>query len=163
MFLRFRGIRGGGLLHSINARSIQVNAFTYFEIDVSIHTHIRTLYSFTVFRRLVHLGYGYTKMCASTLSGITTWRCALNQSYPHLKCRAKCYTKQVGVFQKVKQIGDHTHPKKIEPQKPQQNGKKKIKAKPKSKAKPRPKPKKKVNQESKSIKLQADIVEELKN
>lgn len=119
--------------------------------------------------KLVHLGYGYTKMCTSTMSGITTWRCALNQSYPHLKCRAKCYTRQVGVFQKVKQIGDHTHPKKIAPRlptkktQPQQNGKKKIKSKSKSKAKPKPKPKKKVVQESTSIKLKAKIVEELKN
>lgn len=108
-------------------------------------------------------------MCTSTMSGITTWRCALNQSYPHLKCRAKCYTRQVGVFQKVKQIGDHTHPKKIAPRlptkktQPQQNGKKKIKSKSKSKAKPKPKPKKKVVQESTSIKLKAKIVEELKN
>lgn len=116
--------------------------------------------------KLVHSGYGYTKMCVSSMSGITTWRCALNQSYPHLKCRAKCYTRQVGIFQKVKQIGDHTHPKKIEPRlptkkiAPQQNGKKKVNAKAKGKGKL--KPKKKVNQEAKVIKLKTNLVEELK-
>lgn len=93
--------------------------------------------------KLVHGGFGYNKMCASISSGITTWRCALNQSYPHLKCRAKCYTRQFGVLQKVKQIGEHTHAKTIAPRlparkmNPQSNGKKKIK--PKSKAKPRKK------------------------
>lgn len=115
--------------------------------------------------KLVHMGYGYTKMCVSSVTGITTWRCASNGSYPELKCRAKCYTRQVGVLQRVKSVGDHTHPKKIAPRLPQKktsaaqkNGKKKLKSKLKSKLKP----KMKVNQESKSIKLKANLVEELK-
>lgn len=120
--------------------------------------------------KLIHSGYGFTKMFVSP-TGITTWRCALNQSYAHLKCRAKCYTKQVGILQKVKQIGDHTHPKKIAPGTqptrrtlPQQNGKKKVQAKAKAKAKGKlkPKPKKKVIQEATTIQLKANLVEELK-
>lgn len=104
-------------------------------------------------------------MCTSTMTGTTTWRCALNQSYPHLKCRAKCYTKQVGHFQKVKPIGEHTHPKKITPRLPakksqsQQNGKKKIK----SKAKAKSRPKKKANPALTSIKPKAKIIVQLKN
>lgn len=92
-------------------------------------------------------------MSSSLTTGLTTWRCASNQSYPDLKCRAKCYTKQIGNYQKVKPIGEHTHPKKIAPRLPvkksqqfQQNGKKKIK----SKSKSRPK-KKTVNPETKGF------------
>lgn len=70
----------------------------------------------------------------------------------------------MGILQKVKQIGDHTHPKKIQPRLPtkktptQQNGKKRVKAKAKGKLKL----KKKVNPEAKTIKLKANLVEELK-
>lgn len=116
--------------------------------------------------KLVHQGFGYTKMFSSVSTGITTWRCALNQSYPHLKCRAKCHTRQIGTLQKVKQIGDHTHPKTIAPRppmkksrpptkklQPQQNGKKKAKSKSKKE-----KPKKKV-QVLTTVKPKAKVVE----
>lgn len=59
--------------------------------------------------KLIHDNYDYNKMNFSTASGITTWRCGLNQSYPYLKCRAKAHTKQVGSIQKVKVIEKHTH------------------------------------------------------
>lgn len=64
--------------------------------------------------KLIHRSFGYNKMSVSMQSGITTWRCALNQSYPDLKCKAKAYTKQFGSLQKVKIIGDHTHASKID-------------------------------------------------
>lgn len=49
-------------------------------------------------------------MSESNLSGITTWRCSLNQSFPHLKCKAKAYTKQIGSVQRVKlSPEEHTH------------------------------------------------------
>lgn len=51
---------------------------------------------------------------------------ALNQSHPHLKCRAKAYTRQIGSLQKVKIVGEHTHPAKLPQQKngkPQSNQK----------------------------------------
>lgn len=60
--------------------------------------------------KLIHNGYGYNKMSFSVVTGITTWRCASNQSYPHLKCRAKAYTKQIGMEHKLKLSKDrHTH------------------------------------------------------
>lgn len=52
-------------------------------------------------------------MSHSVLTGTTTWRCALNQSYPNLKCKAKAYTRQIGAFQKVKIFGEHSHPAKV--------------------------------------------------
>lgn len=49
-------------------------------------------------------------MSESNLSGITTWRCSLNQSFPQLKCKAKAYTKPIGTVQRVKlSPEEHTH------------------------------------------------------
>lgn len=68
--------------------------------------------------KLIHDGYGYNKVNFSNASGITTWRCSLNQTYRDLKCYAKAYTKQVGSIQKVKKLGEHTHPANRQKKKP---------------------------------------------
>lgn len=75
--------------------------------------------------KLVHKEFGYNKMSDSTTTGMTTWRCALNQSYPHFKCKCKAYTRKFGALQRVKIVGEHTHPAKV----PQQKGKQKIRSK----------------------------------
>lgn len=78
-------------------------------------------------------------MSESSQSGITTWRCALNQSFPHLKCRAKAYTKQFGSVQRVKLSSEeHTHPASTQPN----GGVERKKKKPKVKKKVFKKPKK---------------------
>lgn len=64
----------------------------------------------------MHQDYGYNKMNVSWQTGITTWRCALQQSHPHLKCKAKAYTRAFGTVEKVKVTGEHTHPTQIPPQ-----------------------------------------------
>lgn len=64
----------------------------------------------------MHNDYGYNKMNVSAQTGITTWRCALQQSHPQLKCKAKAYTRQVGPVEKVRVTGEHTHPTQLPPQ-----------------------------------------------
>lgn len=59
--------------------------------------------------KLIHENFDYVKMSVSQ-TGITKWRCGKNQSFPHLKCKAKAETIEVGQIQKVKIIGTHTHP-----------------------------------------------------
>lgn len=61
----------------------------------------------------MHNEYGYNKMNISAQTGITTWRCAHQQSHRHLNCRAKAYTKQFGLSERVKVSGEHTHPAKL--------------------------------------------------
>lgn len=88
--------------------------------------------------KLIHQGFGYNKMSISAVSGITTWRCSLNQSYPHLHCKAKAYTCQVGSTQRVKLSDEmHTHSTTI-----MTNGKKKKKPNAKAKKKSNSKAKK---------------------
>lgn len=88
--------------------------------------------------KLVHKEYGYTRGSHSKALRITTWRCALNHSFPHLQCKAKAYTRPIGTQQKIKVCGEHTHAPRIDLQTVTrvakvQNGKKKAKAKPRAK------------------------------
>ena len=117
----------------------QIRCFQHFDNKFSCFLFVGFIEeaTFTLSNRgqfkLIHQGFGYNKMSISAISGITTWRCSLNQSYPHLHCKAKAYTCQVGSTQRVKLSDDmHTHTTTI-----LTNGKKRKK--PNSKAKKKPK------------------------
>lgn len=60
--------------------------------------------------KLLHNEFYYTQGSrAENRNGEMSWRCAVQHSFAHVKCKAKALTKVFGKQELVKIIGKHTH------------------------------------------------------
>lgn len=60
--------------------------------------------------KLLHNEYYYTKSSRTEKrNGEMIWRCAIDHSYPYVKCKVRGVTRVFGKQEMVKIIGKHTH------------------------------------------------------